>query len=147
MLERYYVNDGILPGHLDKQAAPGIEHSLGSLGHGLSVGIGMALANRHSKKSGQIFVILGDGECDEGSVWESIMFASHHKLSNLTAIVDYNKIQSFGNTNDVLNQEPFLKRWKSFGWEGVEVDGHDIDELFKAFQISQTGPKVISHIQ
>lgn len=122
-LEKYYIDEGILPGHLNTLSAPGIEFSAGSLGHGFSAAIGMAISNRQSHNQGQIFVIIGDGECNEGSVWEGIMLASHLKLANLTAIVDYNKIQSFGRTNDVINQEPIVDRWRSFGWNVFEVDG------------------------
>ena len=142
-LETYYKNGGKLPGHLDKESVPGIEHSMGSLGHGLSVGVGVSFANIKSGNPGRVFVILGDGECNEGSVWEAVMFASHHKLSNLTAVIDYNKIQSFGSTNEVINQEPILQRWKSFGWDAIEIDGHNHDELFNAFQMKQNGPKAI----
>lgn len=142
-LERYYIDGGILPGHLDKNSAPGIEFSAGSLGHGLSVGVGMAIAHKQNKNPGKIFVILGDGECNEGSVWEAIMLASHIKLDNLTAIVDYNKIQSFGRTNEVINQEPIVDRWKSFGWEVIEINGHDYTQLIDAFQTKHSKPKVI----
>ncbi len=142
-LERYYVDDGILPGHLDRISAPGIEYSMGSLGHGLSVGVGMAIANRQTKNLGRIFVLLSDGECNEGSVWEAVMLAAHLRLTNLTAIVDYNKIQSFGRTNEVINQEPIVDRWKAFGWDVVEVNGHDFEELLAALEMDQTRPKVI----
>lgn len=142
-LEKYYVDEGILPGHLDTFSSPGIEFSAGSLGHGFPVAIGMAISNLQSSNPGRIFVIIGDGECNEGSIWEGIMLASHLKLTNLTAIVDYNKIQSFGRTNDVINQEPIGDRWKSFGWDVFEVDGHNFTELYDAFQQSHTKPKVI----
>lgn len=142
-LDKYYVDDGILPGHLDKDSARGIEYSMGSLGHGLSVGVGMAIANKQTGNYGKIYVLLGDGECNEGSVWEAIMLASHLKLNNIIVVVDYNKIQSFGNTNEVINQEPIVDRWKSFGWDVFEVDGHNFIELYDAFQQSHTKPKVI----
>jgi transketolase len=141
-LEKYYINNGILPGHLDRETI-GIEYSFGSLGHGLSVGLGMAISNSQTKNPGKIYVLMGDGECNEGSVWEAIMLASHLKLSNITAIVDYNKIQSFGNTNEVINQESMNERWRSFGWEVIEIDGHSFEELIEAFQIDATKPKVI----
>jgi len=142
-LNRYYVNDSILPGHLDRESVPGIEFSMGSLGHGLSVGVGMAIANRQTKNPGCIFVLLSDGECNEGSVWEAIMLASHLKLANLNVIVDYNKIQSFGRTNEVINQEPVLDRWRAFGWDVCEVDGHNFDRLLDALRAPHTRPKVI----
>ena len=142
-LEKYCVDDGILPGHLDSTFVPGIEFSAGSLGHGLSVAVGMAIANLQLSHSGRIFTLVGDGECNEGSIWEAIMLASHLKLSNLTVIVDYNKFQSFGMTNDVINQESIVDRWKSFGWDVFEVDGHNFLELIDAFNEHQSKPKVI----
>ena len=143
VLKKYYVNGGILPGHLDKLSVPGIEFSTGSLGHGLGVGIGMAIANKQSCLKGRIFVLIGDGECDEGSIWEGIMLAAHLKLDNLTVIVDYNKIQSFGHTNEVINQEPVIDKWKSFGWDAIEINGHNFNELIDAFDKKQTNSKVI----
>ena len=144
ILDTYYQDGGQLPGHLDKEAVPGIEFSFGSLGHGLSVGVGMALANKRMNNPGRIFVILGDGECNEGSVWEAAMFAPHHKLSNLTAVIDYNKIQSFGATNEVINQEPIFDKWKSFGWKVLEIDGHDHHALLDAFNSPHENlPKMI----
>jgi len=103
----------------------------------------MAIANLQLSNSGKIFSIIGDGECNEGSIWEAIMLASHLKLSNLTAVVDYNKFQSFGITNDVINQEPIVDRWKSFGWDVFEVDGHNFSELIDSFNQPQSKPKVI----
>ena len=145
-LQKYYLNDGILPGHLDKQTSPGIEFSFGSLGHGLPVGVGMALGNRVSKNPGNIFVLLGDGECDEGSIWEAAMFAGQQKLSNITAIVDYNKLQNFGKTNEIINLEPFASKWNSFGWDAHEVDGHNFNELQYVLNKKTNKPKaVIAH--
>ena len=143
VLDRYYVDDGILPGHLDMTAVPGIDASAGSLGHGLSIAVGMAIANRQMKNPGRVYVILGDGECNEGSVWEAVMLASSLKLSNLTAIIDYNKIQSFGRTNDIINQENMGERWKAFGWETHEINGHDPDSIEAACLAPQTRPKAI----
>jgi transketolase len=142
-LNRYYINGGLLPGHLDMEAVPGIELSTGSLGHGLSVGVGMAIANRSSNDPGQVYVLLGDGECNEGSVWEAIMLAATLKLNNLTAIVDYNKLQGLGQTNQIINQENMADRWKAFGWETYEVNGHRIEELEEIFNIIQKRPKVV----
>jgi transketolase len=142
-LDKFYIDGGILPGHLDMDAVPGVEVSAGSLGHGLSVGVGMAVANRQMNNPGRVYVLLGDGECNEGSVWEAIMLASTIKLSNLTAIIDYNKLQSFGRTNEVIDQKNMAERWKSFGWEVYEVNGHKLDELERAFSLPQTGPKVV----
>mgnify|MGYP004003833007 FL=1 len=141
-LDKYYVNDGILPGHLDRFSAPGIEFSAGSLGHGFSAAIGMALGIKSSPSS-NVYTLIGDGESNEGSIWEGAMLASHLSLNNLTAILDYNKIQSFGRTNDVINQEPIVKRWSSFGWHVIEVNGHSFEELLNAFEVKTTKPKMI----
>ena len=142
-LKKYYSNDGILPGHLDRTSVPGVEFSAGALGHGFAAAIGMSISYRQSKNSGRIFVLIGDGECNEGSIWEGIMLAAHLKLNNLTAIVDYNKIQSFGRTNEVINQEPIIDKWKAFGWDVIEVNGHNFNELITAFNTPQNKPKVI----
>lgn len=104
-LDKYYIDGGILPGHLDMEAVPGVEASAGSLGHGLSIGLGMAIANRQTNNPGHVYVLVGDGECNEGSIWEAIMLASTLKLENLTAIVDYNKLQSL-----VERMKLFVKR-------------------------------------
>ncbi|MFH1471044.1 MAG: transketolase [Candidatus Micrarchaeota archaeon] len=133
-LEGFYVDGGDLPGHSTFLCAPGVEASTGSLGHGLSIGVGMALAGKMDKKKYRTFVLLGDGECNEGSVWEAAMFAGNAKLEGLVAIIDYNKIQSFGFTKEVNNLEPLRGKWESFGWAVKEVDGHDLDALCKAFE-------------
>jgi transketolase len=142
-LNQYYVDGGMLPGHLDMHAAPGIELSTGSLGHGLSVGVGMAIANRRSNHPGRIYVIVGDGECNEGSVWEAAMLASTLKLTNITVIVDYNRLQGFGNTNDIIYQDNMVQRWEAFGWEVHEVDGHDSTQIESKLKIMQNGPKAL----
>jgi len=108
---------------------PGVEHSFGSVGHGLPVAIGMALAQKMDKKKSKIYCLVSDGEMDCGTTWESALFASHHKLDNLIVLLDYNKLQAFGKTNEVLNLEPLSEKWKSFGWEVREVDGHNINSL------------------
>lgn len=111
---------------------PGIEFNTGSLGQGLSAGIGMALASRYKKKDFNVYVILGDGEVQEGSVWESAMFASHHQIDNLCAIIDYNKVQENGFVNEILSIEPLKDRWEAFGWNYIEIDGHNFEEIFEA---------------
>jgi transketolase len=111
---------------------PGVEFSTGSLGHGLPFGVGKALAAKISREGWRVFVILGDGELDEGSNWESLMFAAHHKLDNLVAIVDYNKLQSLTTVAETLNLEPLVDKFRSFGWSVKEVDGHDHSELMQA---------------
>jgi len=143
LLKKYYVDGGVLPGHLDKKSVPGIEHSMGSLGHGLPFGVGLAYANKIDQNKGQIYVLIGDGECNEGTIWESAMFAGHHKLDNLTVIVDYNKIQSFGRVDEVMSLEPFGEKWTSFNWNVCEIDGHNFEQLITAFESESTKPKVI----
>jgi len=129
-----YGSDGTrLAGHPVYGSAPGIEFSTGSLGHGLSVGLGLAISAKADKKKWRTFVLLSDGECDEGSVWEAIFLAGHLGLDNLVVIVDKNKIQSLGKTNDVLNMEPFSDKWKNAGWEVKEVNGHNFEKLIQVF--------------
>jgi transketolase len=131
-LETYCQDGGLLPGHATHKCAPGIEVSTGSLGHGLPIGIGMALAAKRDGKSQRVFVVLSDGECDEGSNWEGVLFAPHHKLDNLVVIVDYNKIQSLGYVKDVLDLHPLAEKWRAFGWSTRELDGHDLVALENA---------------
>jgi len=134
LLKSYCANGSNLPGHASRNCVAGVEVSTGSLGHGLAIANGIALAGKRDKKNYRVFVLLSDGECDEGSTWEAILFAGHHKLDNLVAIVDYNKWQAFGRTKDVLNLEPFTKKWKDFGWSVKEVDGHDFQEIYKVLR-------------
>jgi transketolase len=125
-----YCKDGTrLAGHVSHYGVPGVEVSTGSLGHGLSLGCGMALAGKYDEALYRVFVLLSDGECDEGSIWEAALFAPHHKLDNLIALIDYNKIQSFGTVKEVLDLEPFADKWRAFGWGVVEVDGHNHVQL------------------
>lgn len=120
--------------HVDMHAVPGCDMSTGSLGHGLPVGVGMALAGRADRKDYRVYVVLSDGECDEGSVWEAAMVASHHKVDNLTAILDRNGLSLDGSTEDILALEPLAEKWRSFGWHVIELDGHDFRQLFKGLQ-------------
>jgi transketolase len=113
---------------------PGVDFSTGSLGHGLSLGCGVALGMKRDGRPGRAFVILSDGECDEGSIWEAVLFAPHHQLDNLVAIVDYNKIQSFGTVKELLDLEPFADTWRAFRWHVQAVDGHDHAALREAFE-------------
>lgn len=131
ILEQYYAEGTLLTGHPTKDCMPGVEVSTGSLGHGLAMGAGMAWAAKYDRKSYRVFVVMSDGECDEGSTWESILVAGHLKIDNLVAIVDYNKIQSFGTTKEVLDLEPFQQKWQAFNWSVREVDGHSLKELIK----------------
>lgn len=131
-LATYYQNGSDLCGHVSHKGIPGVELSTGSLGHGLSIGAGMAFGAKMDALKHRVFVLLSDGECDEGSTWEAILFASHHKLHNLIAIVDYNKIQSLAPVAETLALEPFAQKWRSFGWTVREVDGHNHDQLEEA---------------
>jgi len=124
--------DSRLQGHPVLGATPGIEASTGSLGQGLSIGLGMALAARLDSKDFRVVVMLGDGECQEGQVWEAAMAAGEHKPSNFIAIVDYNKFQLDGAIVDIMGLEPFAAKWESFGWRTREIDGHDISEVLDA---------------
>ncbi|MFC1461251.1 transketolase [Verrucomicrobiota bacterium] len=124
--------EAMLGGHPEQGKTPGVEASTGALGHGLSIGIGCALAARIDGKSYRTFVLTGDGECDEGSVWEAAMSAGKHKLSSLTVLIDYNKMQSYGRIEEVQDLEPFADKWQSFGFCVKEADGHDVDALRKA---------------
>ncbi len=134
ILDEYEKDGGRLPGHSTRHCVPGVEISAGSLGHGLSIAVGMAYAGKIDKKKHKIFAILSDGECDEGSTWEAILFAGHHKLDNLVVIVDYNKYQAFGSTKEVLDLEPFAAKWENFHWSTREVDGHNIKNLSETLQ-------------
>jgi transketolase len=128
-LDDFYQDDARLAGHVTHVGVPGIEVSTGSLGHGLPMACGMALAGKRDRKGYRVFAMLSDGECDEGSTWEAILFAPAHRLDNLIAIVDYNKIQSLGTVKEVLDLEPFAEKWKAFGWEVREIDGHDFGQI------------------
>lgn len=145
-LRGFAVNDGVLEQHPNMDIKRGIEVSTGSLGHGLSIGVGMAVAAKRDKKNYKVYVLLSDGELNEGSVWEAAMFASHHSLDNLVAIVDYNKMQALGYTKDIINLEPLSQRWSSFGWGVREIDGHDYGQILGACEsapFSKGKPTVI----
>ena len=122
-----------LQGHCDMTATRGVEMSSGSLGQGLSFGIGIALAGRLDARDYRVYVLLGDGECDEGQVWEAAMASAHFKLDNLVAIVDHNELQIDGWNRDVMNLEPLPEKWKAFGWHTIEINGHDLSQLIAAF--------------
>jgi transketolase len=131
-LRDHYQNGSLLSGHVSHKGNPGVELSTGSLGHGLGIGVGMAYAARLAAREHRVFVLMSDGECDEGSNWEAIQFAGHHRLGRLVAIIDYNKIQSLKSTEETLGLEPFADKWRSFRWEVFEVDGHAHDALAEA---------------
>jgi len=133
-LDTFCRRDSILGGHPEAGKIPGVEASTGALGHGLSVGLGMALAVRAQKRDSRVFVVMGDGEINEGSVWEAAMCAGKHRLANLTAIIDYNKIQSAGPTREIQDLEPLADKWRAFGFIPREIDGHDVGALRAVFR-------------
>lgn len=128
-LDDFYLDGSHLAGHASHTGVPGVEVSTGSLGHGLPMACGMAVAGKHDRKSHRVFALLSDGECDEGSTWEAALFAPHHHLDNLIVIVDYNKIQSLGTVKEVLDLDPFAAKWRAFGWAVKEIDGHNIQQI------------------
>ncbi|MEY2539374.1 MAG: transketolase [Verrucomicrobiota bacterium] len=145
-LDTYYLNGTHLAGHATHKGTPGVELSTGSLGHALPVACGMTLAGKRDGKSYRAFVILSDGECDEGSNWEAALFAPHHKLDNLVVIIDYNKIQSLGRVKEVIDLDPLPDKWHAFGWGVREIDGHDLkalDEALTAVPLKADRPSCI----
>ncbi len=167
ILSGYEQNDGLLPGHSTRHCVPGVEVSAGALGHGLSMAVGVAWAVKyktgegswfmvHGKKKSttmnyelstknypRVFAVISDGECDEGTTWEAGLFAGHHKLNNLCVIIDYNKLQGFGCTKDVLNLEPLADKWRAFGFEVKDIDGHSFSEIISATSSVHKKPLVI----
>jgi transketolase len=145
-LADHYQNGSVFSGHVNHVGVPGIEVSTGSLGHGLSIATGMAWRSETTRSDWRTFALLSDGECDEGSTWEAAMFAAHHRLSSLTAVVDYNGIQSLATTEETLALEPFADKWRSFGWEVREVDGHNHDQLRRSLSRGGARPVcVLAH--
>jgi transketolase len=149
MLEHYGEDGGIFaehppaPGHL-----PGIEAATGSLGHGLPIGLGMALAGRMAKKDYYVYVVLSDGECNEGSVWEAAMLAAAQKVKNLCVIIDFNKWQATGRSREIMALDPLQEKWKAFGWDTHEVDGHNMStllETLKQFPANEKPTAIIAH--
>ncbi len=146
LLEQHYQNGSIFSGHVSHKGVPGVELSTGALGHGLNVATGMALAAKRMGEKWRAFALLSDGECDEGSTWEAAMFAAHHRLDNLVAVVDYNKLQSLASVSETLGLEPFTDKWRAFGWSIEEVDGHNHAQLLAAFErlpFSEGRPSVV----
>lgn len=131
-LETFYQNGSPLAGHVMHKDVPGVELSTGSLGHGLPVATGMAIAAKRDGRPSRFFCMVSDGECDEGSVWEAALFAPQHKLDNLVVIIDYNKIQSLGMVKEVIDLEPLADKWRAFGWAVRELDGHDLQAVEEA---------------
>ena len=145
-LKRFCASGAILGGHPDATKIPGVEASTGSLGHGMSISVGFALNARFEKSGARVFVIVGDGECNEGSVWEAALSGGKHGLSNFTVIVDYNKYQSYDSTSAVQELEPFAEKWRSFGFGVTEINGHDsemLHETFSSIPVEKDKPSVI----
>lgn len=143
-LKTHYQNGSRLSGHVSHHL-PGVDFSTGSLGHGLSAAAGMAFVAKKDGKKHKVYVVLGDGECDEGSVWEAVLFANHFRLNNLTAIVDHNHMQSLDFQENTLEMEEFGSKWKAFGWNVIEVNGNDHNELKTAFMQADEFGKKESH--
>ena len=145
-LESFCRPTSRLGGHPERGKVPGVEASTGALGHGVPIGVGIALAMRLQKKQSRVFVLTGDGEINEGSNWEALMAAAKHKLTNLTVMVDYNKLQSYGRTVDVLDLEPLVDKFESFGFATHEVDGHDVaalEQIMKKLPFAKDAPSAI----
>lgn len=131
-LKSHYANGSRLSGHVSHHL-PGVDFSTGSLGHGLSAGAGMSYAIKKDKKDSRVYVVLGDGECNEGSIWEAVQYAKHYKLDNLTAVIDCNHMQSMDFCDNTLEVVDMCEKWKAFGWKAIEINGHSHNELKKAF--------------
>ena len=139
-----YCGDGAqLGGHVTSTGVPGVELSTGSLGHGLPYGLGIAISRKLTKSPGNIFIIMSDGECDEGTTWESALIANHYNLNNLCVIIDRNRIQSLDYTESTIALEPFIDKWRSFGWDVIEVDGHNYLSLAESMSEESSKPKCI----
>ncbi|MCU0563795.1 MAG: transketolase [Desulfobacterales bacterium] len=138
-----------LPSHMDQILTPGVEITAGSLGQGLSCACGLALAARHDGRAHRVFCIIGDGESDEGQIWEAALFAAHNRLDNLVVICDYNKMQIDGRVEEIMRLEPLADKWRAFGWETFEVNGHDWDDIYatigKAVAVTGKPTMIIAH--
>ncbi len=139
----YYVNDGTLPAHLDRFSAKGVEVSAGSLGHGFNLGLGMAYGFKKSNRPQKVYTLIGDGESQEGSIWEGALFAPKLGLDNFTAVMDYNNLQGYGRARQLCSFEPVAEKWSAFGWHALEVDGHDHGALADALREEADRPKII----
>lgn len=142
-LQKYYTDASVYSGHVSSKGVPGVEFSTGSLGHGVCVACGMALAGKKQNKNFHVYAIVGDGECEEGCVWETAIFANHYKLSNFTVIVDNNKMQAMGTCEDVMSLGSLAEKFRAFGWNVIEVDGHNHDELKDSLMMKAERPTAI----
>lgn len=144
-LEHYYMNGSVLSGHISHKGVPGVELSTGSLGHGVAVACGMAMAAKSQERPYKVYALVGDGECNEGVIWEMALNAAQYALDNFTVIVDRNGMQAMGNCEDLMRMEPMVDKWRSFGWTVIDVkDGHDHEQLRRAFAAPFDGrPKCI----
>jgi transketolase len=144
ILSGYYKNNGTLPAHLDRFSAKGVEVSAGSLGHGFNIGLGLAFGLKKKNDPRQVYVLLGDGETQEGSIWEGALFAPKLGIDNFTAIIDYNNLQGYGRAKEICHFEPLRAKWEAFGWQVEEADGHNFSAILRALDASHQGrPKVI----
>lgn len=141
--EGYYQNGGTLPAHTDKNTNPYIEISSGSLGHGLPIALGMAHSLKLNQSDRKVFVLMGDGESQEGSVWEAAMLAPHLKLDNLTVFIDRNDLQGYGRTSELLSYEPIDEKFRAFNWEVLRIDGHNHQAIIDAVAVQTNKPKMI----
>ncbi len=142
-MEGYYQNGGTLPAHTDRLTNPYIEISAGSLGHGLPISLGVAHALKLKSSDRQVYVLMGDGESQEGSVWEAAMLAPHLKLDNLTVFIDRNNLQGYGRADEILSYEPIDKKFEAFNWKVLRVDGHDSQAIKEAVEVQSDKPKMI----
>lgn len=144
LLEAYFQNDGSLPAHLDRLIAKGVEVSAGSLGHGFNIALGMAYGYKLRRDKRKVFVLIGDGESQEGSIWEGALFAAKLRLDNVTAIMDYNNLQGYGRPREICYFEPVIDKWRAFGWQVFRVGGHEFKDIIKVFNKPHNGkPKMI----
>ncbi len=141
-LKDYYKNGSTFSGHVSHTGNPGIEFSTGSLGLGITVAVGKALAKKMDNRKGRVFTIVGNGECNEGSVWEAALFAAHHKLDNFTVIIDDNKMQSMGFSNEIINMDSMFAKWQAFGFHTIEIDGHNHEQLEQALNTVVKGKPI-----
>ncbi len=146
MLAQYAADDSLLGEHPAHETIPGIEASTGSLGHGLSIGAGLAYAAKLDRREWRVFAVLSDGECNEGSVWETALWAPARELTNLCAVIDFNRLQATGRSTEIMRIEPLADKWRAFGWAVSEVDGHDLAALTSTLALKTPAPHaVVAH--